>query len=43
MERILEIFEPELQYLSRFMRMPKEDGMQELRLRLIEIIQEEDL
>ncbi|MEF3355811.1 MULTISPECIES: helix-turn-helix domain-containing protein [unclassified Paenibacillus] len=36
--KILEIYHPEMEKLSKTIRMPKEDAMQSLRLELIEFI-----
>ncbi|CAH8249379.1 hypothetical protein WJ0W_006565 [Paenibacillus melissococcoides] len=35
---MLRYFEPDIQYMSRFMRMPKEDAEQSLRLELIDLL-----
>lgn len=36
--RIIRYFEPDIQYMCRFMHMPKEDAEQSLRLELIDLL-----
>lgn len=40
---IMEIFEPEIHYLARFIKLPKEDAVQSLKAELIELILHSDV
>ncbi|SNT24081.1 hypothetical protein SAMN05446037_10602 [Anaerovirgula multivorans] len=40
LEKVFEELEPHLDYLSSFIKMPREDSLQEMKTRFIEIIRE---